>query len=141
MENYCCNKFVCTFKWSFQIYKESICSAPFEKHTSTFSTAFQSFIRAYATYPSNLKTIFHVKNLHLGHLAKSFGLREAPGSINDKRGKPQNHGRKNKLKQERYYFHFFMLYLSQQQKFTLLKHCHKIKIVIDRYCWLLKQTK
>ena len=34
-----------------------------------------------------------------------------------------------------------MLYLSQQQKFTLLKHCHKIKIVIDRYCWLLKQTK
>lgn len=43
--------------------------------------AFQSFVRAYATYPSNLKSIFHIKYLHLGHLAKSFGLRDAPGNI------------------------------------------------------------
>ncbi|XP_033099162.1 probable ATP-dependent RNA helicase DDX31 isoform X2 [Anneissia japonica] len=44
-------------------------------------TACQSFIRAYATYPSHLKHIFHVKNLHLGHVAKSFGLRVTPTSI------------------------------------------------------------
>ena len=43
-----------------------------------FISAYQSFVRAYATYPSNLKHIFHIKNLHLGHLAKSFALREAP---------------------------------------------------------------
>ncbi|KAI8517836.1 ATPdependent RNA helicase, partial [Branchiostoma belcheri] len=42
---------------------------------------YQSFIRAYATFPSTLKHIFHVKKLHLGHVAKSFGLRDAPGDI------------------------------------------------------------
>ena len=40
--------------------------------------AYQSFVRAYATYPSHLKHIFHVKTLHLGHVAKSFAVREAP---------------------------------------------------------------
>lgn len=43
--------------------------------------AFSSHVRAYATHPSNEKDIFHVKNLHLGHLAKAFGLREAPAGI------------------------------------------------------------
>ncbi len=27
------------------------------------------------------KKIFHIKNLHIGHVAKSFGLREAPNKI------------------------------------------------------------
>ena len=39
---------------------------------------FRSRIRAYATYPANVKHIFHVRRLHLGHMAKSFGLREQP---------------------------------------------------------------
>ncbi|XP_041049918.1 probable ATP-dependent RNA helicase DDX31 [Carcharodon carcharias] len=43
--------------------------------------ALQSFIRAYATYPTNLKHFFHVKALHLGHIAKSFGLRDAPQNL------------------------------------------------------------
>ncbi|XP_066293904.1 ATP-dependent DNA helicase DDX31-like isoform X2 [Branchiostoma lanceolatum] len=43
--------------------------------------AYQSFIRAYATFPSTLKHIFHVRKLHLGHVAKSYGLRDAPGDI------------------------------------------------------------
>lgn len=43
--------------------------------------AFQSFVRGYSTYPKHLKSIFHVKYLHLGHLAKSFGLRDAPGGF------------------------------------------------------------
>ena len=36
---------------------------------------------AYATYPSAMKGIFHIKNLHLGHLAKAFALRETPQAI------------------------------------------------------------
>merc|ERR1712141_301528 len=40
--------------------------------------AFRSFIQSYAAYPSHLKEIFHVKRLHLGHIAKSFALRAAP---------------------------------------------------------------
>lgn len=43
--------------------------------------AYQAFVRSYATYPSRVKDIFHVKFLHLGHLAKSFCLREAPGTL------------------------------------------------------------
>ncbi|GAA6039707.1 hypothetical protein JCM8097_001363 [Rhodosporidiobolus ruineniae] len=41
--------------------------------------AFQAHVRAYATHPSAEKHIFNTKALHLGHLAKSFGMREAPG--------------------------------------------------------------
>lgn len=37
-----------------------------------------SHLRAYATHVSSERHIFHVKQLHLGHMAKSFGLREAP---------------------------------------------------------------
>jgi ATP-dependent RNA helicase DDX31/DBP7 len=43
--------------------------------------AFRSHVRAYATFPSDLKHIFHVKRLHLGHVAAAFGLKEAPGLI------------------------------------------------------------
>lgn len=44
-------------------------------------SALQSFIRAYAAYPRELKHIFHVRLLHLGHVAKSFGLRDAPRNL------------------------------------------------------------
>ncbi|XP_014664308.1 PREDICTED: probable ATP-dependent RNA helicase DDX31 [Priapulus caudatus] len=43
--------------------------------------AYASSVRGYATHPSSLKHIFHVRNLHLGHVAKSFGLREAPKAV------------------------------------------------------------
>uniref|UniRef100_A0A8D2PGP7 ATP-dependent RNA helicase n=1 Tax=Zosterops lateralis melanops TaxID=1220523 RepID=A0A8D2PGP7_ZOSLA len=43
--------------------------------------ALQSFLCAYTTYPRNLKHIFHIKSLHLGHVAKSFGLRDAPQNL------------------------------------------------------------
>ncbi|KAG2338709.1 DEAD-domain-containing protein [Suillus weaverae] len=45
--------------------------------------AFTSHMRAYATHPSNEKHIFHVRHLHIGHLAKAFALREAPKTISD----------------------------------------------------------
>ena len=40
--------------------------------------AYFAHIRSYATHSSAQKHIFHLKKLHLGHLAKSFGLRETP---------------------------------------------------------------
>jgi ATP-dependent RNA helicase DDX31/DBP7 len=43
--------------------------------------AFASHLRAYATHPSDEKHIFHIRHLHLGHIAKSFALRDAPGTI------------------------------------------------------------
>ncbi|KAM8866166.1 ATP-dependent DNA helicase DDX31 isoform 1-T4 [Synchiropus picturatus] len=44
-------------------------------------TALQSFLRAYATYPPHLRKCFHIRALHLGHCAKSFGLRDAPRGL------------------------------------------------------------
>uniref|UniRef100_A0A4W4HPL1 ATP-dependent RNA helicase n=1 Tax=Electrophorus electricus TaxID=8005 RepID=A0A4W4HPL1_ELEEL len=43
--------------------------------------ALQSYVRAYTAYPSALKHVFHIRNLHLGHAAKSFGLRDAPQGL------------------------------------------------------------
>jgi len=43
--------------------------------------AFLSHMRAYTTHPSNEKHIFHIRHLHIGHLAKAFALREAPNSV------------------------------------------------------------
>jgi ATP-dependent RNA helicase DDX31/DBP7 len=43
--------------------------------------AFVSSVRAYATHSAATKHIFHVKNLHLGHLAKSFALSEPPTKL------------------------------------------------------------
>ncbi|KAM9206863.1 ATP-dependent DNA helicase DDX31 isoform 2-T2 [Dugong dugon] len=52
-----------------------------ERRVSWAKKALQSFIRAYAAYPRELKHIFHVRSLHLGHVAKSFGLRDAPTNL------------------------------------------------------------
>ncbi len=43
--------------------------------------AFRSHIRAYATHVRDERVFFDIMQLHLGHMAKSFGLREAPGGI------------------------------------------------------------
>ncbi|KAA1473995.1 DEAD-domain-containing protein [Dentipellis sp. KUC8613] len=60
--------------------------------------AFQSHMRAYATHPSDEKHIFHIRHLHIGHLAKAFALREAPSSVSasaskSKAGKPKPKGK------------------------------------------------
>lgn len=52
-----------------------------ERTVSWAKRALQSFIGAYAAYPRELKHIFHVRALHLGHVAKSFGLRDAPRNL------------------------------------------------------------
>ncbi|KAM7207178.1 ATP-dependent RNA helicase DBP7 [Naviculisporaceae sp. PSN 640] len=43
--------------------------------------AFRSHIRAYATHVREERGFFDITQLHLGHMAKSFGLREAPTGI------------------------------------------------------------
>ncbi|RGP78584.1 ATP-dependent rna helicase dbp7 [Fusarium longipes] len=42
---------------------------------------FKSHIRAYATHTKEEREHFDISELHLGHTAKSYGLREAPGGI------------------------------------------------------------
>ena len=44
--------------------------------------AYQSHVRAYATHVAAERPIFNIKELHLGHLAKSFALRDRPSKIN-----------------------------------------------------------
>lgn len=46
--------------------------------------AFSSHIRAYTTHSSDERKIFNLYTLHFGHLAKSFGLREAPSELKSK---------------------------------------------------------
>ena len=43
--------------------------------------AFQSYVRAYAAYGKDVKHVFVVRGLHLGHVAKSFGLKTAPSAV------------------------------------------------------------
>ncbi|KAM0797116.1 ATP-dependent RNA helicase DBP7 [Usnea florida] len=43
--------------------------------------AYVSHVRAYATHIAQERSMFDVKGLHLGHLAKAFALRERPGNM------------------------------------------------------------
>jgi len=59
--------------------------------------AYLSFVRAYATHPRSVKPILPFKELHLGHLCKSFALRDAPRTLSSfkhqlprKIAKPEN---------------------------------------------------
>jgi len=47
-------------------------------------SAFQAFVRSYLTRSKQEKKLFSIKNVHLGHLAKSFGLREPPSQLTEK---------------------------------------------------------
>lgn len=60
-----------------------------------------SHMRAYATHPSAEKHIFHIRHLHIGHLAKAFALRDAPKAVkgsNNKASKQSSHKSKLALK-------------------------------------------
>ena len=47
---------------------------------------FRGAVRAYATYPASLKPYFHIKKMHLGHVAHAWGLKDAPSVF----GRPRN---------------------------------------------------
>lgn len=51
------------------------------KHLEQARRAYQSHVRAYATHVAAERHIFNMQELHLGHLAKAFALRDKPGSI------------------------------------------------------------
>ncbi|KAF5872464.1 putative atp dependent rna helicase protein [Botrytis fragariae] len=51
------------------------------KYLEMARRGYQSHIRAYATHVANERHIFNMQELHLGHLAKAFALRDKPGSI------------------------------------------------------------
>ncbi|EPB82723.1 hypothetical protein HMPREF1544_10516 [Mucor circinelloides 1006PhL] len=69
-----------------------------ESHVMLARKAFWSTCRAYATHPAAEKHIFHVKRLHLGHLAKSFALREAPSNIHEKtKGKKRKDAKNERM--------------------------------------------
>ncbi|PYH89864.1 putative ATP dependent RNA helicase [Aspergillus ellipticus CBS 707.79] len=53
-----------------------------KKYLEMARRAYQSHIRAYATHIANERSMFDIKELHLGHLAKSFALRDRPSKIN-----------------------------------------------------------
>ncbi|CAA7395601.1 unnamed protein product [Spirodela intermedia] len=44
-------------------------------------SAFCSWVRAYTAHKGELKRIFMVRKLHLGHVARSFGLKEQPSLL------------------------------------------------------------
>ncbi|KAF8635194.1 hypothetical protein AX17_003970 [Amanita inopinata Kibby_2008] len=52
-----------------------------KENAALAQNAFLSHMRAYATHPLDEKHIFHIKHLHIGHLAKAFALRDAPTSV------------------------------------------------------------
>ncbi|EGV60695.1 ATP-dependent RNA helicase dbp7 [Yamadazyma tenuis] len=63
--------------------------------------AFTSHIRAYATHLSSERNFFNVKELHLGHLAKAFGLRENPKKLGRSFGNNQSKDSGDKSKRTR----------------------------------------
>lgn len=69
------------------------------------SNAFVSHVRAYATHINLERMYFNVKTLHLGHLAKSFGLRETPKKLgvksSENEGKKKEDPRKKLLRMAR----------------------------------------
>lgn len=52
-----------------------------EQLMSLACDAYHSWVRAYSCHAKDCRQIFNVRRLHLGHVAKSFGLRDPPTKI------------------------------------------------------------
>jgi ATP-dependent RNA helicase DDX31/DBP7 len=63
-----------------QIASETLVASDKELHAKA-RKAYTSFVNFYSTYPRAMKRIFSNKAIHLGHYAKSFGLRESPSDL------------------------------------------------------------
>ena len=64
-------------KWQLQV--ETWCLDKTQKQNMTMSrNAYQDHMRAYTTHISAEKQYFNLRDIHLGHMAKSFGLRDTP---------------------------------------------------------------
>jgi len=69
------------------------------QNTSFARQAYLSHLRAYATHSSNEKHMFHIRNLHIGHLAKAFALRDAPKAVKGAKNKSSRTHRKSRTNQ------------------------------------------
>ena len=49
--------------------------------------AFISWVRFYSSYPRDMREVFNRREVHLGHYAKSFALRDPPQKIGGGAGK------------------------------------------------------
>ncbi|KAJ8764178.1 hypothetical protein K2173_005103 [Erythroxylum novogranatense] len=84
--------------WLLSLQKalESCMAEP--KMNKLAQTAFCSWVRAYTAHRGELKRIFMVKKLHLGHVAKSFALKQQPSLV----GKSfQRQSKKRKMDEKR----------------------------------------
>ena len=81
-------------EFQFEIEREIAAS---ERLQEMARKAYISHVRAYATHTLSERKWFDVKALHLGHLAKAFGLRERPGRFGreSQTSKAGNHRPKN----------------------------------------------
>lgn len=70
------------------------------KHLEQARRAFQSQIRAYATHVAAERGIFDMQQLHLGHLAKAFALRDKPSNVRIPGHRPGDDARR-KVKESR----------------------------------------
>ncbi|KAJ0102389.1 hypothetical protein Patl1_06772 [Pistacia atlantica] len=77
----------------------SALSIPYPKMKKLAQNAFCSWVRAYTAHRGELKRMFMVKKLHLGHVAKSFALKEQP-SLVGKSFQSQSKKRKRDQKQK-----------------------------------------
>ncbi|OAY25603.1 DEAD-box ATP-dependent RNA helicase 17 isoform X2 [Manihot esculenta] len=62
--------------------------------------AFISWVRAYTAHRGELKRIFMVQKLHLGHVAKSFALKQQPSLVGKSFQKQQSYKRKRDQRQK-----------------------------------------
>jgi ATP-dependent RNA helicase DDX31/DBP7 len=70
-----------------------------EEHATLARKAYLSHLRAYATHPPSEWQYFSISKLQLGHLAKAFALREAPGVIRSKHKMSRNKATKEAAEQ------------------------------------------
>jgi ATP-dependent RNA helicase DDX31/DBP7 len=66
-------------------YLNAVSTTP-ELHTMA-RLAYQSWVAGYAVHSSETKAIFVMRELHFGHVAKSFALKDVPTKINKDEGK------------------------------------------------------
>ena len=64
---------------------------------NTAADAFRATVRAYAGQKGALRKIFHARSLHLGHVASSLGLRQAPSMVGKSSSKQAAKKRKQSL--------------------------------------------
>ncbi|KAJ3020175.1 UNVERIFIED_CONTAM: ATP-dependent RNA helicase dbp7 [Siphonaria sp. JEL0065] len=73
-----------------------------EKNLELARSAFRSHVRAYTTHVASEKHLFNIKALHLGHVAKSFALRDALGMSMGSAAPSANHNNNHKKEKKKH---------------------------------------